>query len=481
MVNEVDERYLSFAIDTAQITGGLWWEGSGGSAQGQGVIPTQPFDLDQTRIRNLTAPLAPAFLRVGGSAADNTYYLPATGETLPPHFESALTRPQWDRLMRFVKDLGLELSFTINAGPGTRGKDKAWTPSHALRLMKYAHDRRDPVAVWEFGNEPNGFFFIHGFGTQISAAQYARDFLRFDELRSSLFPRSMNLGPNTSFFPKVGELLPFFTEITPGFLRKSRQAPQIVGWHYYPTQSTRCPIASRRTSVETLLKPATLNEVRKHLRHVKSLRDAYAPGAKLWLSETGPAQCGGQPNVTDRFVDSFWWLDQLGTAALEGYDVTIRQTLVGADYGMIRYADHQPAPDYWASLLWKKLMGTRALQVNLNGSGDRLRAYAHCTPASGGSFTLLLVNLDQRQSQRLRLPQWKGVPVREFTITAGKPEGALSKSVRLNGRELTANEHGIPEAVAESGRVASVGAETVIPPLSYRFIEFPAAKLPACR
>lgn len=36
--------------------------------------------------------------------------------------------------------------------------------------------------------------------------------------------------------------------------------------------------------------------------------------------------------------------------------------------------------DYWLSLLYKKLVGTKVLQVGLTGADERkLRVYLHCT------------------------------------------------------------------------------------------------------
>src|SRR5690606_2782524 len=121
----------------------------------------------------------------------------------------------------------------------------------------------------------------------------------------------------------------------------------ILTWHYYPTQSQRCPVAVRRASLDRFLNPETLDEIKDWAQENQLLRNQHSPNAKLWLGETGPAQCGGQKDLSDRFVSSFWWLDQLGTLAQFQHDVVIRQTLIDSDYGMIDLADYSPRPDYW--------------------------------------------------------------------------------------------------------------------------------------
>ena len=72
-----------------------------------------------------------------------------------------------------------------------------------------------------------------------------------------------------------------------------------------------------------------------NLHEVISLRDAYQPSADAWLSETGNAQCGGEPIILYRFAPSFWWLDQLGVLAKHNVKVVVRQTLAGSDYGLV--------------------------------------------------------------------------------------------------------------------------------------------------
>lgn len=50
------------------------------------------------------------------------------------------------------------------------------------------------------------------------------------------------------------------------------------------------------------------------------------------VGETAGSLCGGQPGVADRFIDSLWWMDQLGLLGLsEQTTGQVRQTLSGSD------------------------------------------------------------------------------------------------------------------------------------------------------
>jgi len=68
-VATIDERYLSVAVDTAQVVGGRSWS-EDGSVEfiGQERIPE--YDFSRPRLRALAKELAPAFLRIGGTDAD---------------------------------------------------------------------------------------------------------------------------------------------------------------------------------------------------------------------------------------------------------------------------------------------------------------------------------------------------------------------------------------------------------------------------
>lgn len=58
-------------------------------------------------------------------------------------------------------------------------------------------------------------------------------------------------------------------------------------------------------------------------------------------------------------------------------------------------ADACLQPDYWASLLWRRLMGTSVLRVRMSNGPQTVRAYAHRGAGNNSrtGTTFLLINL----------------------------------------------------------------------------------------
>jgi heparanase 1 len=215
-----------------------------------------------------------------------------------------------------------------------------------------------------------------------------------------------------------------------------------------------------------MLAPRTLDESKRWADEVTGWRDAWKPAAQVWLGETGPAQCGGEPGLSDTFVSTFWWLDQLGSLARHGQRVQIRQDLVGSDYGLLRASDHSPNPDYWSSLLWKRLMGPSVYAASVSSGGGLVRAYVHGTPGTSG-VTLLLLNLSETRAAQVTLAG-VGAVATQYQVTAAAP---LSRDLFLNGAPLALDPSGAVPALA--GRSVWLGPAVQLPPLSYTLLVFP--------
>ena len=154
-----------------------------------------------------------------------------------------------------------------------------------------------------------------------------------------------------------------------------------------------------------------------------------------------------------------------------------RQSLLGANYGVLNYTTYEPFPSFFAVVLWKRLVGRRVLEASASTRGVSVRAYAHCHPALDGSMTAVLVNIASRQvSVRLPAALNACTSVR-YMLTAASASAA---SVALNDGPALALDAagGLP---AMEGAPAAPGEPLVVRPLSYGFVHFPHAAATACR
>ena len=154
--------------------------------------------------------------------------------------------------------------------------------------------------------------------------------------------------------------------------------------------------------------------------------------------------------------------------------MVIRQTLTGADYQLIDETSLKPTPDYYGSVLWKRLMGSKVLSPVLPENRPKtLRAYAHCHPQMDGSVTLLLINLSETDSFALDFSGRLGKSYELYSLSAGE---LLSHDVLLNRQVLSADKNGNLSSL--DGEKSS-GAISIVP-LSNTFLHFEKANLSVC-
>jgi heparanase 1 len=464
----VSDRFLSVAIDSAQLVGGVFW--TPGQTSGGGTSPVPQFDFTRARLAALARPLGHAYLRVGGTDADRTYYslADAPPTTPPPGYRWILGRAQLDALSAFAAALDFQILFTLNAGSGPRIDNGPWQPDNARALIHYATQSGAPIAVWELGNEVNAYMLLLGFS--LSPAQYAADVATARALVADEAPGARLAAPASAYWPLIGEI----GGLLPDFARLGGGSIDVLSWHFYPQESARCAAVVVPATPTTLLDPDKLDEIDAWADDVEAARASYAAQAEAWLDETSNAQCGGAPGISDAFVSSLWWLDELGKMARRGTPVVVRQSLSGADYGLLAEPSLDPRPDYFASLLWRRLMGTRALAVTVRHAPS-LRAYAHCAAGRPGAVTLLLVNLDAAQPVTVAV---EGIGSGARELYAVDADDLSSGTARLNGQSLSADaDGGLPPMLPRLGG----GGTMVVAPVSYAFAVFPDAGAAACR
>jgi hypothetical protein len=190
----------------------------------------------------------------------------------------------------------------------------------------------------------------------------------------------------------------------------------------------------------------------------RGLRDEFEPGKPIWLTETADAACGG--NRWDAtFLDSFRYLDQLGRLAKAGVQVVMHNTLAASDYGLLDEKTFRPRPNYWAALLWHRLMGTTLLDAGMV-STSAVHAYAHCHPTTKGAASVLLINTSRHGSHAVTL----AARTDRYTLRA---RGLQSASVQLNGATLALTDSdNLPRLAPRAAPAGRIG----LPPASITFL-----------
>ncbi len=486
-VATIDDRFQSFNMEMVEVTGGRFWKPyasksevkeTGGNAP-TGLDPSlyeyrAPINLNNAKLRKLATALGPIYLRVSGTWANTTFFQndDAPALTTPPAgFKGVLTRAQWKGVIDFANATNAKLvtSFAISAG--TRDAQGAWTPAQAQQILDYTRSVGGQIAAAEFMNEPT-FAEMGGAPRGYDATAFARDVAIFKAFARKAAPDMTILGPGS-----VGEgtaLVPASMHLmkTTDILTASGPIFDAFSYHTYGGVSARCAAMGGGTTQEAALTEDWLSRGASNFQFYADLRDKQLPGKPMWNTETAQTACGGD-RWASTFLDSFRYLNQLGSLARAGLKVHMHNTLAASDYGLLDEKTYEPRPNYWSALLWHRLMGKTVLNPNQapgTSPAPSLHLYAQCLPGHSGGLTLLVLNLSRDASQSLTLP----TASERYSLTAADLTG---KQVSLNGVALNLGpEDSLPEI---KGQPTPAGTLSFAP-ASITFLSIPKAQNPAC-
>ena len=490
-VGAVDERFQSYNVEMVEVTGGRFWRHYGpeldallqqppaatpGSGAPAGMNPAlfeqrPPIDLADPRLRTMAAALGPAYVRVSGTWANSTWL---AGSDSPPSappkgFNAVLTRQQWKGVLDFVRAVDGQLVTSFATSAGTRDESGAWTSAAARAFVDTTRSLGGRIAAAEFMNEPN-LAAMGGAPAGYDAAAYGRDFKLFRAFAREAAPEMRILGPGSvgeGGLLSSGRLVGLASR---DLLSAAGPGVDAFSYHHYGAVSKRCArLGQGGTTPDEALAEQWLARTDATFGFYKSLRDELEPGKPIWLTETADAACGGNPWGAS-FLDSFRYLDQLGRLARQGVQVVAHNTLAASDYGLVDDRTLAPRPNYWAAVLWRRLMDKTVLDAGLPSRAG-LHTYAHCLRGAPGGVALLVINSDKTLTQSLRIP----AASKRYTLSSTDPEGAR---VRLNGDELQWNGKGdLPRLEA----VSTAKGDVSFAPATISFLAVPGASNGACR
>ncbi|HEY1494626.1 MAG TPA: hypothetical protein VGF49_08780 [Candidatus Solibacter sp.] len=489
-IGTVDERFQSFNIEMVEVTGGRFWKPYGKQLdailQSRGNAPAgmdpdlyqyrAPIDLANPRLRKLAAALGPAYLRVSGTWANSTYFHDSDGQppAAPPEgFGSVLTRAEWKGVVDFARAANAKLITSFATSAGTRDAAGLWTSRQAQQFLDYTKSVKGSIAAAEFMNEPN-FAAVGGAPKGYDAKAYARDLAAFLPFARKAAPGMVILGPGSvgegGSLVKEGVTLPFPMLKSEDLMAATGPVFDAFSYHFYGAVSKRCAsMQAGGTTAAEALSDEWLARTNAAEAYYRGLRDRFNFGKPVWLTETADTACGGNPWGAT-FLDSFRYLNQLGSLARRIVQVVAHNTLSASDYGLVDERTLTPRPNYWSAVLWHKFMGATVLEAGpVSEAGIHL--YAHCLAGVPGGVALLALNTDRGVYKSIEV----AAAAQRYTLTATDLAGSV---VRLNGSELRL---GSDDAFPRFTAVPAPAGQVTLAPASITFLAIPTANNQSCR
>ncbi|XP_025082651.1 heparanase-like [Pomacea canaliculata] len=426
------------------------------------------FDFRSTKLQNLAHGLSPSYLRLGGTTADALIFQSDSshpshgGEGKPVEFKSHpifnMTTKQFDDINHFARTVGWDFIMDLNAL--IRFPNGSWDPSNAQELLRYGSAKNYSIVGFQLGNEYD--LYHSAFNYTVLPSQLAKDVLTLSQVLAKfpLYSSSFIVGPETASNNNN-----FFH----GFLASGGATVVRAGslHHYYMKGSTA--VLKNYTDV------GVLNRLVGYLQSALSQTRSVVPDLPVWLSETSSSYGGGTPNITDRFVAGFVWLDKLGVSSTMGLNAVFRQTFYGGNYPLLD-THLNPNPDYWLTLLFKRLI--RGPVFNVTGASD-VRMYAACANPDSfslGALVIYFLNPNNYYAP-FNLSQFPGQELRLYILTAGDSAGLMSKFSALNGAKLLMNGNELPHL----SPATQTHGPVIMPPYSFGFVVLPNAAVTLCR
>lgn len=466
IVAQVDERYQSFNVEMCEVVGGDFWipyelkdsvkkhSDKKGFAALKWRIP--PINLYDKKLRMLASALGPTYVRVSGTWANAVYFQNNDDPILnmpPKGYQNILTRKQWKGVIDFCKAVDGKLVTSFAISDGMRDANGNWTPVQVESLLDYTKSIGGEISAAAMFNEPSHA--SHGDAPEnYDAQKFAEDFAAFKSYIRTAATDMKILGPGST---GEGGILRYGISIHTEDMLAAEPNPvfDIFSYHYYGAVSKRC---MGRQNPQKALSHEWLSKTEIGYGFYEGLRDKFTPGTPIWLTETAETACGGNTWAAT-YVDCFRYLEQLGRLAKKDVQVVMHNTLARSEYALLDNNTHEPRPNYWAALLWNRLMGTKVYDAGIQDAGVDI--FAHNLKKSTNGFAVLAIN-PQDVEAHLTIPS----TAEQYLLTADELE---TKTIKLNGEELSLTKNGeLPDI---NGKKINPG-KIKLPPYSIVFLTF---------
>lgn len=464
VLRTINPRMMSYNIEFAEVTGGTFWKaytpGQIAGTETFFVEPTKegiaamykdlmqvypPIDLYNEKLRSLARALGPAWVRVSGTWATKTYcdFEGTTNGKAPEGYLNVLTKEQWIGVLDFVKAVDAKLMISMANCPGLHSAHEPWSPVEAEKIFSLSREYGVPILAAEFANEPN-ILEDTGFPKGYTPADYRRDQDLFFAWVRQNYPECLCVGPCTTGGDNVTlgragtgrgaggiEQLAGNVCNCADLLEGTREPLDVFSYHYYNGVSERLAsvMPSGHWDAADAVTEPYLATASAFARTYAPMRDKYCPGGEMWVTESGDAGGGGD-TWASTYLDVLRTLNELGTFATITDGVIFHNTLASSDYGFLARQVFDPRPNYFAVLLWNRLMGTTVYDP-----GEPIRTgahvFAHSRRDGKDGMAYLILNNSTTGTTRVELPK----EAQRYTL-AGWDGNLRAGVMTLNGTPL---------------------------------------------
>ena len=469
----VNPCLMSYNVEMTEVTGGTFWKAyTPEQIAGTEEFPPikgfhemaglmqwyDPIDTKNPRLLKLAKAFGPVWVRVSGTWATKTYYdFDNTGA--PEGYQNVLKKDQWISLLDFVKAVGAKLLISVANCEGLHSADEPWNPSQAEKIFALSTEHGVPISAVEFTNEPN-MMEMTGFPKGYTPAHFRRDQDLVHAWVRKNYPdclvvgpcttdaNALKMGPNDKGGAGIGDIMPSCS--TDDLMEGCTEKVDVFSYHYYNGISERLAsvMPNAHWQPDQATTEAYLAVAGSAARAFAPYRDKYCPGGEMWVTESGDAGGGGD-TWASTYLDVFRTLNELGDFASVTDGVIFHNTLASSDYGFLKHGTFVPRPNYFAVLLWQRLMGTTVYDTEVPVV-EGAHVYAHSRKDGKDGVVYLVINNSLTDVTTVELPK-------DGELYVLSADGLRAPVMKLNGKELVLGENDeLPELAPVKAEVGQV-------------------------
>ena len=438
-IREINPRLVSYNVEMTEVTGGTFWKAyTDAQIAGTEEFPKleggfqnhtamaglmqyyPPIDTTNEKLISLAKELGSVWIRVSGTWATKTYYDfdGTTGGKAPEGYQSVLTRQQWANILGFVKAVDGKLLVSASNCAGDHKDGAPLDLTQIKKLFALTDELGGKIDAFEFMNEPN-MLQVSGAPLGYTFEDYVRDQDIANGWVRENYPDCLIVGPCNTGMTDTGEnnedsaiskmgsgIGNMMTMGTVHDLMRGHQVKMdVYSYHYYNGISER--LAGMMPSGHW---PAEAAHTDAYLQVAPGIcymnipaRDKYVPGGEMWVTESGDAGGGGN-TWASTYLDVLRTLNELGSFCTLTNGVIFHNTLASSDYGFLQHGSFDPRPNYFAALLWTRLMGNTCYRADVPKT-EGAHVYCHSRKDGKDGYCYLVINNSLTEELTVSIPK----------------------------------------------------------------------------